>query len=161
MSSTAPTNRLERLFEIRDKQRKIKDKGQIIVRGRDLPFEKNRQGMQKWYMHPDMEENCLNSLLVFVQEIPPGGRTGKQKSQGGQIGVVWEGKGYTLVDGVRHDWETHDVFSFPVRTAGITVQHVNLDAEKPALLCFCEPNTYEPLGVDRGCGFEQIENAPE
>lgn len=159
--STAPTNRLERLFEIRDKQRKIKEEGQIIVRGRDLPYEKNRQGLQKWYMHPDMDENCLNSLLVFVQEIPPGGRTGKQKSQGGQIGVVWEGKGYTLVDGVRHDWETHDVFSFPVRTAGIVVQHVNLDMERPARLCFCEPNTYESLGVDRGCGFEIVEDAPD
>ena len=56
MSSTASTNRLERLFEIRDKQRKVKQDGQIIVRGKDLPLEKNRQGLQKWYMHPDMRE---------------------------------------------------------------------------------------------------------
>ncbi len=161
MSSTASTNRLERLFEIRDKQRKVKEDGQIIVRGKDLPLEKNRQGLQKWYMHPDMEENCLNSLLVFVQEIPPGGRTGKQKSQGGQIGVVWEGRGYTLVDGVRHDWEKHDVLNFPVRTAGIVLQHVNTDMKESARIIFCEPNVIDSLGVDRGCGFEQVEDAPE
>ena len=129
--SAAQTNRLERLFEIRDKQREKKAAGQIIVRGKDLPLEKNRQGLQKWYMHPDMEENCLNSLLVFVQELPPGGRSGKQQSQGGQIGVVWEGRGYTLVDGVRHDWEKHDVLNFPVRTSGI-VSNVNLDLKEPA-----------------------------
>jgi gentisate 1,2-dioxygenase len=159
--ASAPTNRLDRLFEIRDKQRKIKEDGQIIVRGKDLPFEKNRQGLQKWYMHPDMTENCLNSLLVFVQEIPPGGRTGKQKSQGGQIGVVWEGRGYTLVDGVRHDWEKHDVLNFPVRTAGIVLQHVNTDMKEPARIIFCEPNVIDSLGVDRGCGFEQVEDAPD
>jgi gentisate 1,2-dioxygenase len=155
------TNRLERLFEIRDQQRKQKAAGQTIVHFKDLEWEKNRQGIQKWYMHPDMIENCLNSLLVYVQELPPNGRSGKQKTQGGHIGVVWEGRGYTLVDGVRHDWSKHDVLNFPVRTNGIVLQHVNLDSENPARLLFCEPNMIEPLGMDRGCGFEQIEDAPE
>lgn len=155
------TNRLERLFEIRDEQRKVRSAGQTIVHFADLPWEKNRQGIQKWYMHPDMLENCLNSLLVYVQELPPGGRSGKQKTQGGHIGVVWEGRGYTLVDGVRHEWSKHDVLNFPVRTQGLVLQHVNLDGEKPARLIFAEPNTIESLGVDRGCGFEQIEDAPE
>ena len=156
-----PQNRLDRLFEIRNEQRAQKSKGQVIVRGRDLPLEKNRQGLQRWYMHPDMTDNCLTSLLVFVQEIPAGGRTGKQKSQGGQVGVVWSGRGYTLVDGVRHDWETHDVLNFPVRTSGIVLQHVNLDEVEPARLLFCEPNVIDSLGVDRGSGFEQVEDAPD
>ena len=155
------TNRLERLFEIRDEQREIRAKGQTIVHFADQEWEKNRQGTMKWLMHPDMKENCLNSLLVYVQELGPGGRSGKQKVQGGHIGVVWEGRGYTLVDGVRHDWSKHDVLNFPVRTAGIVLQHVNLDNEKPARLLFCEPNTIDSLGIDRGCGFEQIEDAPE
>jgi gentisate 1,2-dioxygenase len=100
-------------------------------------------------------------LLVHVQEIPPGGRTGKQKSQGGQIGVVWEGRGYSLVDGVRHDWEQHDVLNFPVRTPGIVLQHVNTDMKAPARIIFCEPNVIGSLGIDRGCGFEQVEDAPD
>jgi len=158
---SSATNRLERLFEIRDKQRKQKGAARKIVRGAELPWEKNRQGLQKWYMHPDMDENSLSSLLVYIQEIPPGGRTGKQLSQGGHIGVVWEGRGYTLVDGVRHDWEKHDVLNFPVRTKGIVLQHVNLDTNEPARVLFCEPNVIDSLGVDRGCGFEQIEDAPD
>jgi gentisate 1,2-dioxygenase len=153
--------KLDRIFELRDEQRALRRGGKTIAKGDELPWEQNRHGKMKWYMHPDMTDNCLNTLIFYVQELPPAGRSGKQKSQGGQTGVVWEGRGYTLVDGVRHDWEKHDVFSFPVRTAGITVQHVNLDTEKPALLAFCEPNTYDALGVDRGCGFEQIEDAPD
>jgi gentisate 1,2-dioxygenase len=152
-------NRLERLFQLRDEQRVSRRKGRVIASGGDIPWEFNRQGKQKWYMHPDMHENCLNSLMFYVQELPPGGRSGKQRSQGGHVAVVWEGAGYTLVDGVRHDWEKHDVLNFPIRTAGIVLQHVNLDAEKPALLAFVEPNTLDALGVDRGCGFEQLEDA--
>jgi gentisate 1,2-dioxygenase len=161
MSDTKAPTKLDSIFALRDKQRAMRRGGKTIAKGDELPWEQNRQGKMKWYMHPDMTDNCLNTLIFYVQELPPAGRSGKQKSQGGQTGIVWEGRGYTLVDGVRHDWETHDVFSFPVRTAGITVQHVNLDPEKPALLAFCEPNTYDALGVDRGCGFEQIEDAPE
>lgn len=153
--------RLDRLFEIRDRQREQKKNGRALVKFKELEWEHNRQGKQKWYMHPDMVENSLNSMLFLVQEIPPGGRTGKQKSQGGQVGVVWEGRGYTLVDGVRHDWEKHDVLNFPVRTSGIVVQHFNSDPKEPARLVLCEPNIIEPLGMDRGCGFEQIEDAPQ
>lgn len=154
------TKRLERLFEIRDQQRAVRRKGRTIAPGDELPWEWNRQGKQKWYMHPDMTENCLNTLMFYVQELPAGGRSGKQKSQGGQAGVIVEGRGYTLVDGVRHDWEKHDVLNFPVRTEGIVVQHFNLDPDRPARIAFVEPNTTDALGVDRGCGFEQIEDAP-
>lgn len=153
--------RLDRILEIRDEQRALRRNGKAIAAGDELPWEMNRQGKQKWYMHPDMTENCLNSMLFFVQELPPGGRSGKLKSQGGQVAVIWEGRGYTLVDGVRHDWEQHDVLNFPVRTDGIVVQHFNSDPKEPARLICCEPNIIEPLGMDRGCGFEQIEDAPQ
>jgi gentisate 1,2-dioxygenase len=152
--------KLDRLFEIRDEQRAIRRGGKTVAVADELPWELNRQGKQKWLMHPDMTENCLNSMLFYVQELPPGGRSGKQQSSGGQAGVVVEGRGYTTVDGVRHDWEKHDVFNFPVRTGGIVVQHFNLDKEKPATLAFVEPNMLDPLGVDRGAGFEQVEDAP-
>jgi len=157
----AATNRLERLFEIRDKQRKVKEKGQIIVRGKELPLEKNRQGLQRWYMHPDMEENCLNSLLVFVQEIPPGGRSGRLKFQGGQVIYIIAGRGHTLLDGVKHAWAAGDVVNLPLRRGGIAVQHVNDDPAEPVRFLAVEPNLYACTSVDRGSGFEQLEEAPE
>jgi gentisate 1,2-dioxygenase len=151
---------LERLFEMRDQQRALRGKGRAIVPGDDLPWETNAQGIQKWYMHPDMSENSLHSLLLFVQKLPPGGRSGKQRTQGGIVGYVWAGRGYTLLDGVRFDWEEGDVLNLPVRTEGIVVQHVNTDPREEARIIFAEPNTLDALGVDRGSGFEQVEEAP-
>lgn len=150
----------DRLIQLRDEQRDRKKKGRVIVGFKDLPWEQNSHGKMKWYMHPDIKENALNQFLFWVQEIPPGGRTGKQKTQGGQVGIVWRGKGYTLIDGVRFDWEKDDVLNLPVRTNGIVVQHVNTDSSEPARIAFVEPNLVFALGIDRGSGFEQLEDAP-
>jgi hypothetical protein len=50
--------------------------------------------------------------------------------------------------------------NLPVRTNGIIVQHVNPDPKVAARLAFIEPNLAAALGIDRGCGFEQLEDAP-
>ncbi len=152
--------RLRRLIDLRDQQRARYAVGQSVVRGRDLEWEENALGRQKWYMHPDMPENSLSSLLFWVQELPPGGASGRLHYQGGTVGYVWKGKGYTLVDDDRHDWSAGDVLNLPVRTDGIVVQHVNLDDEQVARLLFTEPNHLDALGVDRGCGFEILVDHP-
>ncbi len=148
--------RLGRLIDLRDQQRARYAAGQSVVRGRDLEWEDNAIGRQKWYMHPDMVENSLSSLLFWVQELPPGGASGRLHYQGGTVGYVWTGRGYTLVDDDRHDWSAGDVLNLPVRTDGIVVQHVNLDDEQRARLLFTEPNHLDALGVDRGCGFTPL-----
>ena len=43
------------------------------------------------------------------QEIPPGSRSGRLKFQGGQILFIVEGRGHTMLDGVKHAWEAGDV----------------------------------------------------
>ncbi len=151
---------LDKLLELRDEQRAQRKGGRVIVRFEDLEWEQNRNGKMKWYMHPAIEDNSLNGYFFWVQEIEPGGRSGKQKSQGGQVAYVWAGSGYTLIDGVRHDWKAGDVLNLPVRTNGIIVQHVNPDPKEAARLAFIEPNLAAALGIDRGCGFEQLEDAP-
>jgi hypothetical protein len=66
-----------------------------------------------------------------------------------------------LVDGVKHHWEAGDVLNLPIRKPGIIVQHVNEDPVVPAKFVAAEPNYFACTGVDRGSGFEQIEEAPE
>jgi gentisate 1,2-dioxygenase len=154
-------NRLGRLIDLRDQQRARYSAGQSVVRGRDLPWEDNELGRQKWYMHPDMTENSLSSLLFWVQEIPPAGRSGRLHYQGGTVGYVWVGRGYTLIDDERYDWAAGDVLNLPVRTDGITVQHVNLDEDEPARLVLTEPDLVQALGVDRGCGFHVLAEGEE
>ena len=49
----------------------------------------------------------------------------------------------------------------PIKPDGVTFQHFNASDSETALLIAAEPNLAATTGVDRACGFEQLENAPE
>lgn len=151
---------LDQLFELRDKQRQMMAKGLRVVHGKNRPLEQNRNGYMKWYMHPMLDDTVTKALIVFVQEIPLGSRTGKQKTQGGIVIYVLEGNGYTMLDGKKHEWAQGDVLNIPQRDIGVTLQHFNGSSEKVVRLLSVQPNLVHSVGVDRGAGFEQIENAP-
>ncbi|MBI4524633.1 MAG: cupin domain-containing protein [Deltaproteobacteria bacterium] len=152
---------LDQLFQLRDKQREIFAKGLRVVHGKERPLERNRNGYTKWYMHPMLDDTVTKALIVFVQEIPPGSKTGKQKTQGGMVLYVLEGSGTTVLDEDRHEWSQGDVINIPQRDRGVVVQHLNNSSDKVARLLSVQPNLVDCLGVDRGAGFEQIEDAPE
>jgi len=160
-SRMAKINYWGEILALRDRQR-AETKGALqVVKGSELPREVNQQGLMRWYMHPQIKDTVLNAFMFFRQEIPPGSRSGRLKFQGGQVMMITEGKGYTMIDGVKHAWSEGDVLNLPIRAEGIVVQHFNADPEKPAEFLACEPNWFECTGVDRGSGFEQLENAPE
>jgi hypothetical protein len=155
------TNFWDELLRMRDEQRADRASAVQLVRGAELPQELNRQGLMRWYMHPAIKDTVLSTLLFFEQELPPGSKSGTYLFQGEQVIYVLEGRGYTTVDGVKHHWEAGDVLNLPVRKKGIIVQHVNEDPDKPAKFVAAEPNFFACTGVDRGSGFEQIDEAPE
>ena len=157
----AATNFWDELLKMRDEQRARRKTALMVIKGKDLPQEINRQGLMRWYMHPAITDTILMTHIFFEQEIPPGSRSGMLKFQGEQVIYILEGKGYTLIDGVKHRWEAGDVLNLPLRKHGITVQHFNEDPDKPAKFVAAEPNLYACTSVDRGSGFEQIEDAPE
>ena len=151
----------DELLAMRDRQRENLKTAIQVVKGSELPQEVNRQGMMRWYFHPAITDTILSTLMFFEQEIPPGSRSGKYKFQGEQVIYILEGKGHTLIDGVKHPWAAGDVLNLPVRKQGIIVQHVNEDPNLPAKFVAAEPNFFACTTVDRGSGFEQIEDAPE
>ena len=161
MQNLAQTNFWGELLALRDQQRDRMHNGIQVIKEKDLPLETNRQGVMRWYLHPGIKDTALSTLMFFQQEIPPRSRSGRIKFQGGQVIMVTEGRGYTLVDGVKHEWEAGDVINLPLRARGIIVQHFNTDPDKPARFVAAEPNWFECLFVDRGSGFEQLEDAPE
>jgi len=154
-------DRLEELFAQRDQWRGLLRKAISLVEGKKLKWEVNRQGKMRWYLHPNILTTSLRSLLVFMQEIPPGSRSGKQRHQGGIVHYVLKGRGYTVINGQRHDWEAGDTISLPVLPDGIEYQHFNADSASPVLFIAAQANLGDPLGVDMGSGLEQIENCPE
>ena len=157
----AEKNYYEDLLTIRDEQRVQIRTGIQVVKEGDLPLESNRQGLMRWYMHPSIKDTCLSTMIFFQQEIPPGSRSGRVKFQGGQVILILEGKGYTVIDGVKHSWEAGDVLNLPLRPRGIIVQHFNTDPNVTVKFVATEPNWTDCTFVDRGSGFEQLEDAPE
>lgn len=157
----ALTNYWDELLAMRDRQREQRKNGVMVIKGSSLPQEINRQGLMRWYLHPAITDTILNTHMFFEQEIPPGSRSGRLKFQGEQVMYILEGKGYTLIDGVKHHWKAGDVVNLPLRKLGIVIQHVNEDPDLRAIFVATEPNLFACTSVDRGSGFEQIEDAPE
>ena len=157
----AAVNYWDELLAMRDRQRAERENGLQMIRESELPLEVNRQGLMRWYMHPSIRDTVLSTMLFFEQEIPPGSRSGRLKFQGGQVMMILEGSGYTLLDGVKHAWKAGDVLNLPLRGDGIIVQHFNPDQKITAKFVAAEMNWFECTSVDRGSGFEQLEDAPE
>jgi len=157
----AQKNYWDDLVSIRDQQREQIHTGIQVIKEGDLPLESNRQGMMRWYMHPSIKDTALATMIFFQQEIPPGSRSGRVKFQGGQVILILEGKGYTVIDGVKHQWEAGNVLNLPLRPRGIIVQHFNPDPNVTVKFVATEPNWTDCTFVDRGSGFEQLEDAPE
>jgi hypothetical protein len=157
----ATVNYWDELVALRDRQRQARKTAIQVVRLSELPLENNQHGLMRWYLHPSITDTILSTLAIYRQEIPPGSRTGRLKFQGGQIMFIVEGCGYTMLDGVKHAWETGDVLNLPTRRDGIIVQHFNADPNKPAAFLAVEPNLFAATSVDRGCGFELMEPSPD
>src|SRR5436190_804609 len=128
----AKVNYWDELLALRDTQREARKTAVQVVRLSELPLENNQQGLMRWYMHPAITDTILSTLSIYRQEIPPGSRSGRLKFQGGQIMFIVEGRGYTLLDGIRHEWEAGDALNLPTKRDGIVVQHFNSDTATTA-----------------------------
>jgi hypothetical protein len=157
----ANMNGWDELLALRDKQRENRKSAVQVVRLSELPLESNQQGLMRWYLHPSITDTILSTLAIYRQEIPPGSRSGRLKFQGGQILFIVAGRGYTLLDGVKHAWEAGDVLNLPTKRDGIVVQHFNDDPATTAVFMAVEPNLFAATSVDRGCGFHQLEQSPD
>ena len=78
---------------------------------------------------------------------------------GGRVQVyVITGKGYSVVDGERWDWEKGDLVLLPMKPEGVEHRHFNLDPQKPAIWCaFINIPIQEHLASD----LKQTENSPD
>ncbi len=157
----ASQNFWSELIALRDRQREQRKSAVQVVRLSELPLENNEQGLMRWYLHPSIIDTVLSTLSIYRQEIPPGSRSGRLKFQGGQVLFIVEGRGHTMLDGVKHTWEAGDVVNLPCKRDGIVVQHFNDDSEKTAVFMAVEPNLFAATSVDRGCGLHQLEQSPD
>src|SRR5262249_11533968 len=78
--------------------------------------------------------------------------------QGGLVIYVIDGKGYSIVDGERKDWEKGDLVLLPMKPEGVVHQHFNLDPSKPAVwAALINMPIHEYLASD----YQQVANSPD
>lgn len=122
-----------------------------IIRSSEMPWEDTPQGKIKWLVHPKASI-ALRTLECWIQELPPGGHSGKHRHLAEEVHLILEGKGYDIQDGVRWDWEKEDLVCVPHDAVH---QHFNADPDKPALFLSVSSRLYSFIGHD---GIEQIES---
>ena len=131
--------------------------GPVVIRREDRKLFQSRQGALLFYLCPNNhQETPLQHWRVFIHEIRT--HSGKHRHAGGLLIYVLEGRGYTVVDGERWDWEKGDLVMLPLRVDGVEHQHFNLDPDKPSVwMAMINMPIHEYLASD----LEQIENSPD
>lgn len=147
------------------------DKLQEVVKAKDMAWEDSRHGRLK-HIANEKTKAKVKTVDMYIQEIPPGGCSGKHRHMAEEFLFVLEGRGYELHWDVnariedkyywdvekepkRYEWEAGDVIFVPVNTVH---QHFNSDPEKPARLLSGINRIYKHMGFH---DLEQIEDAPE
>jgi quercetin dioxygenase-like cupin family protein len=138
---------------------KRQHEGVIVVRRRERPYDIHRQVSSRRYLsplEPELRANVLQDWEVFQAEFT--GRTGKHRHQGGLGIFILEGTGYTVMDGVRHDWTAGDLVVLPMKPGGIEHQHF---ASEPDGHVRWIAFVYWPFFHHGGCENTQIESCPQ
>jgi Cupin domain len=145
-----------RALEERDRARH----GRTTVRRDELEHEDTPFGRLRWYLHNDLTTPVTRAIYFCELEIPAGSRSGRLRHQGGIVHLVVEGRGYTVLDDERHEWEKRDVIGIPVRPEGVVFQHFN-DGTGPVRMVISWPNFDSALGAEAGVALEVLDPAPE
>jgi gentisate 1,2-dioxygenase len=92
---------------------------------------------------------------VFSHDLKT--QSGKHRHQGGLVIYVITGKGYSVVDGERVDWQAGDLLLLPIKPGGVEHQHFNL---QPGADCRWIAFSYMPFFDHVASEFTQTENSP-
>ncbi len=131
--------------------------GKVLIRDEERPWENTRQGRLRYFLIPDLHpDTVLQQWRVFSQEIRV--QSGKHRHQGGVSIYILEGKGYTIADGKRYDWEKGDLLTLPVKPGGVEHQHFNTSPDGPSRwMAF----VYLPLANHVALHLQQVEVSPD
>ena len=126
-----------------------------VIKQSDRAWEDTRNGRVLWFLHPQHPalQTGLRMCESYVQELPPGGKSGKHLHVGEEVHFIIEGRGYDVIDDQRWDWETNDVVAIPEHA---THQSFNADPAHPARFIAFKSRLYEYLSFG---GIEHLEDA--
>jgi gentisate 1,2-dioxygenase len=97
------------------------------------------------YVNPRTGGPVMPTIDCHIQLLPPGVETAAHRHSNSVVYHVVEGRGATLVNGQRFDWEPGDVYCVP---SWASHQHVNASGSAPAFLF-----SYSDAPVQRALGL--------
>jgi gentisate 1,2-dioxygenase len=83
------------------------------------------------YIDPTTGQPVYRTMTFFAQLLQPGQQTLPVRSTANLLVSPFEGEGYSIVDGKRHDWKKFDTLAIP---GGSWFEHHNGSADKPLYL---------------------------
>jgi hypothetical protein len=144
-------------YRLTNEAARAREQGKVIIKGKDIPFQQSRQALLRFLLHqkdwPNVAAPCW---VVFINRIKT--HSGRHTHQGGLAIYVLEGKGYTIVDGIRYDWKKDDLILLPIKPGGVEHQHFNEDPNVP---CEWIAFVFEPMHEAAASRMEQKEEHPD
>jgi len=129
--------------------------GRVVCTEEDCPQMLTRQGRLRYYLGHTIKDTPLQDWIVFTHEIRTA--SGKHRHQGGLVIYVITGKGYSVVDGERIDWQAGDLLLLPIKPGGVEHQHFNIN---PGSECRWIAFSYMPFFDHVASEFTQTEVSP-
>ncbi len=157
---------LQEAKDLAEREQKLRK----VVKPEEMPWEDSRQGRLKHLLNEKIDAR-VHTIDAYMQELPPGGSSGKHRHMAEELLYVLEGKGYDLhwdvdveikdkyywkvsPEAKRFDWEEGDIVYIPLNTVH---QHFNRDDSGPARFISATNRMYKYMGYQ---DLEQIEDAP-
>src|SRR5580692_2732740 len=111
---TIPQTPYEIFIRSRKEFLERQDTGQVVVKPADREFFLTRQGRLMYHLNPEIHKNTpLQDWRVFSHDLKT--QSGKHRHQGGLVIYVITGKGYSMVDDERIDWQAGDLLLLPMQ----------------------------------------------
>lgn len=82
------------------------------------------------YTNPLTGGPVFETINFFIQMLRPGEKTLPQRETASLLLAPFRGKGYSIIDDKRYDWEEYDTMAVP---GGCWVEHVNPSKTDPAI----------------------------
>ncbi|MBJ3774907.1 cupin domain-containing protein [Acuticoccus mangrovi] len=83
------------------------------------------------YIDPTTGGPVFKTITFFVQMLRPGEKTMPLRQTASLLVAPFEGKGYSIIDGQKHEWNQFDTLAVP---GGSWCQHVNASDTEPTVL---------------------------
>ena len=83
------------------------------------------------YTNPHTGQPVMKTITAWIQMLRPGIHTKAHRQVNSSVYYVFEGRGATIIEGVRFDWEKGDMFVIPSWTYH---EHLNESKRDPAIL---------------------------